>query len=230
MPVSRNDKNPHAYFLQSALIMPISVPGFTGDVSAGGACNCELLTIAPHGNGTHTECIGHISAERVFIKDVLVSSMVFARLVTVMPRRYGVADDMCISASDIDDALNGFDGDALIVRTLPNADDKQWRTWSGTNPPYFEPGTGIILRERGIKHFLCDVPSVDRESDGGVMAVHHEFWHYPESPRTDATISEMVYVADDIEDGEYLLHLAALALESDASPSTITLYRLEDTV
>lgn len=228
LPLSRQGSNPHAYFLPPALIVPISAEGFIGDVQAGGACNCELLTIAPHGNGTHTECVGHISSERVYIKDALTASLVHARVVSCTPKPYANTGDSVITAQDILSALGGFSGDALVVRTVPNDPGKRQRQWSGTNPPYFEPGVGIVLRDRGIRHLLCDIPSVDRESDGGVMSVHHEFWHYPERPRLDATITEMIFVPDSVEDGEYLLQISVPPIESDAAPSDITLYSFHD--
>ena len=214
--------------MPSVRIETFVVHGFIGDVRQGGACNCDTVSLIPHGNGTHTECVGHISREPVYIKDVVREVMTYAKVVSISPQQSMTGGDMVIPLEEMRRALHDFTGDALIVRTLPNHSDKQCRSWSGTNPPYFEQGTGVVLREHGIKHLLCDVPSVDRESDGGVMAVHHEFWHYPESPRLDATISEMVFIGDHIEDGDYLLHLAPLALESDAAPSTITLYRFED--
>lgn len=226
--LSRHGQNPDAYFLPPALIVPISAESFIGSVQLGGSCNCELITIAPHGNGTHTECVGHISTERVFIKDTLTASLVHARVVSCTPKHHANSGDDIIAMQDILESLRGFDGDSLIVRTLPNTNDKRLRHWSGTNPPYFEPGVGVVLREHGIRHLLCDIPSVDREIDGGVMSVHHEFWHYPENPRMDATITEMIYVPNEVVDGDYLLQISVPPFESDAAPSDILLYRFEE--
>jgi kynurenine formamidase len=228
VPLTRDNRNPQAYFLPPALIVPISSGDFVGDVSAGGSCNCDMLTLAPHGNGTHTECVGHISADRVFIKDTLTCTLAHARVQSLTYKHHANNGDAVISAAEIAECLKNFTGDALVVRTLPNDADKQTRLWSGSNPPYFEQGTGVILREHGIRHLLCDVPSVDRETDGGVMNVHHEFWHYPENPRRDATITEMIFVPDTVTDGDYLLQISVPPVESDAAPSDILLYRFED--
>ncbi|MFM2133785.1 MAG: hypothetical protein RL156_1066 [Bacteroidota bacterium] len=228
MPLSRYGANPNAYHLPTALVTHVSAGGFIGDVSAGGSCNCDILTLAPHGNGTHTECVGHISADRLFIKDTLACTLAHARIQSLTHKHPFKNGDRVISASDIAECLKNFTGDALVVRTLPNDADKQTRQWSGSNPPYFEQGTGVILREHGIRHLLCDVPSVDRETDGGVMNVHHEFWHYPENPRRDATITEMIFVPDSVTDGDYLLQISVPPIESDAAPSDILLYRFED--
>jgi hypothetical protein len=73
---------------------------------------------------------------------------------------------------------------------------------------------------------LLDLPSVDPESDNGLMLAHKAFWNYPENPRFDATISEMIYAPAEISDGLYLLNLQIAAIESDASPSKPVLYKL----
>src|SRR5437879_7785473 len=39
--------------------------GFKGSVERGASCNCELITLIPHCNGTHTECVGHLTRERL---------------------------------------------------------------------------------------------------------------------------------------------------------------------
>src|SRR6516165_12374564 len=38
---------------------------FRGSVERGSSCNCELMTLIPHCNGTHTECAGHLTRERL---------------------------------------------------------------------------------------------------------------------------------------------------------------------
>ena len=43
----------------------------------------------------------------------------------------------------------------------------------------------------GIKHLLIDLPSVDREIDGGRMMSHRAFWNYPDNPRHESTITEL---------------------------------------
>ena len=46
---------------------PYETPGlgFRGSVERGSSCNCELITLVPHCNGTHTECAGHLTRERL---------------------------------------------------------------------------------------------------------------------------------------------------------------------
>ena len=83
-----------------------------------------------------------------------------------------------------------------------------------------------VAAAAGVKHWLCDVPSVDREDDGGHLLAHHAWWHYPEAPRTDATITELIFVPDEAADGLYLLNLQVAPIESDAAPSRPLIFPL----
>jgi hypothetical protein len=82
------------------------------------------------------------------------------------------------------------------------------------------------MAERGILHLLIDLPSVDREEDGGKLAAHKAFWQYPARPRMDATITELIFVNNMITDGLYLLNLQICSLSLDASPSKPVIYAL----
>ena len=84
-----------------------------------------------------------------------------------------------------------------------------------------------LLIEMGIEHFMIDLPSVDRESDEGKLLAHKTFWQYPgDSPRKNATITEMIYAPEDVEDGLYLVDIQVLPLAMDASPSNILLLKV----
>jgi hypothetical protein len=78
----------------------------------------------------------------------------------------------------------------------------------------------------GVQHLLIDLPSVDREEDGGQMLAHKAFWQYPDNPRKEATITEMVFVPNEVPDDLYLLNIQIASLETDASPSKPLLFKL----
>ncbi len=44
----------------------------------------------------------------------------------------------------------------------------------------------------------------------------------------NATITEMIYVSDEVEDGDYILNLQIASFENDASPSKPVLYKILD--
>ena len=82
------------------------------------------------------------------------------------------------------------------------------------------------LIAQGVKHFLIDLPSVDKELDNGLLAAHHAFWEHPERTNLERTITELVYVPNSIIDGLYLLNLQIASFENDASPSKPVIYML----
>jgi arylformamidase len=73
---------------------------------------------------------------------------------------------------------------------------------------------------------LIDLPSVDREKDDGELLAHRAFWNYPDNPRKNATITEFVFVKNDIKDGAYFLNLQMASFVNDASPSKPVLYEV----
>jgi kynurenine formamidase len=118
---------------------------------------------------------------------------------------------------------------ACVIRTLPNSLEKKTKNWSGTNPPYVVPEVMELLIRHGIEHVLIDLPSVDKEMDEGRLAAHKAWWSITTNqPRVNATITEMIFVDNEVPDGLYLLQMGVCAVESDASPSRITLYPLSE--
>ena len=106
-----------------------------------------------------------------------------ARLVSVQPRPQPNGDEVVLLADVQRELEGGPDAavrpEALILRTLPNHRAKRTRHYSGTNPTYLEPALAEYLAEQHIEHLLLDLPSVDREEDGGQLLAHHAFWQYP---------------------------------------------------
>jgi kynurenine formamidase len=83
------------------------------------------------------------------------------------------------------------------------------------------------LVERGVQHLLLDLPSVDREEDGGQLLAHRAFWQYPEAVRKHCTITELIYVPNEIKDGFYLLNLQTASFDLDVSPSRPVLFLVD---
>lgn len=224
LPLFSGVNNPNAFHIANPKFEPVKVGSFVGSVQEGGACNCENLFLNAHGNGTHTECVGHISKERITINQTLKQFFAIAQVISVNPFQMENGD-LVVTLNSIKNNFNN-EAQAIIIRTLPNNLSKKTNQYSGNNPTYLEPALGSFLASNNIKHLLVDLPSVDREEDGGELATHHAFWQYPSNTRMDATITELIFVDDSVTDGLYLLNIQIASFESDASPSKPILYKL----
>lgn len=226
IPMTTGSKTVRAWYLDPLTIAPVVADGFVGDVNQGGSVNFRNIGFNPHGHGTHTECVGHISTESYSVNQAVKTFFFQARLISVRPKVIA-NEDQVITKEQLQH-LCGPDGppEALLIRTLPNPSDKQTLNYSNTNPAYLEAQAAQWLREQGVRHLLIDLPSVDREEDGGALAAHRAFWDYPDAPNTLSTISELFYAPDSVLDGDYLLNLQFAPFENDASPSRPVLYKI----
>ncbi|MBE7441671.1 MAG: cyclase family protein [Flavobacteriales bacterium] len=224
MPLKADDTNPTAWYVSPPEFTPVMEHGFVGDVNLGGAVNFRNIFFNPHGHGTHTECVGHISKEFYTINQCLKQFFCLAKLVTILPEKQG--DNQVITLQQIQSVWNNSLADAVVIRTLPNLPSKLEMQYSNTNPAFIHHEAVGFLVENGVKHILIDTPSVDKEEDGGALISHHIFWNYPENPNLERTITELIFVDDYITDGEYFLNLQIAPFENDASPSKPILYKI----
>ncbi len=226
IPIRSGENNPIAWYLDAPKITPVVEGKWVAKVSEGAVVNFNNIYVNPHAHGTHTECVGHITEKAYSINDLLKTFFFTAEVITVVPEPHG--DDQVITRKQVERALGGKKPEAIIIRTLPNSREKAQRNWSHTNWPYLMEEAAVFFRESGIKHLLIDLPSVDRESDEGVLASHNAFWDTRRTMRMDATITEMIFVPHTVADGSYLLNLQIASFENDASPSKPILYKIQD--
>lgn len=225
--LSNTEDNPRAWYVNPPKFEPVRTEHYTGSVAEGGSVNFRDIFFNPHGHGTHTECLGHITNEVYSINETLNEYFFEAQVISILPEER-------TNGSDLDhvitlEQMKALDirKEALVLRTLPNTDDKKTANYSDTNPAYLEREVASYLIEQGVKHFLLDLPSVDRESDEGKLAFHHDFWEVPENPNHERTITELIFVPDTIADGDYLLNLQVAPFENDAAPSRPVLYGIQ---
>jgi kynurenine formamidase len=236
IPLTNTDENPIAWYIDKPVIEPVVFGDWIGNVSEGkSSTNFNNIFFNPHGHGTHTECLGHITREFYSINQSLKQFFFLAELISVVPELQG--EDLVITLDNILNALDvtlklGVPKEALIIRTLPNFKIKKSLKYSNTNPPYLEGDAARFIRESGIQHLLIDLPSVDKEKDDGKLLAHKAFWNVTDvnnlnaDARLDCTITEMIFVPDEVKDGTYLLNLQIASFENDASPSKPVLYAI----
>lgn len=246
IPLNFNGEQPNIYDVDKASAKTFESNEFIGDTRRGGSCNFEEYKLIPHCNGTHTECVGHISEERIYINETLKDTFILSALVTLSPVRavetgdnyspHKSKNDRLITKTSIENAVgklkaSAFDG--LIIRTLPNDDSKISRRYTENPPPYFSIGGMKAVKNLDIKHLLVDIPSVDRARDEGRMTAHHIFWDVKQGSHEVVknnhslnTITEMIYVPDTVKDGIYLLNLQTAPFTADASPSRPVIFQI----
>jgi arylformamidase len=247
IPLRFNGQQPNAYGVAPATSEACVAGELVGDTRLGGSCNFEQYTFIPHCNGTHTECVGHITNERISVTECLRDVFVPAIVISVDPKTAGqgrdshtpeTAADLVIARRDLVNSFHRFAkwGDiALIVRTLPNPDSKLYRQYRDDIPPYFTREAMEHIVESGVRHLLVDMPSVDRLFDEGRLSNHRIFWKVEQGSfeltgiaRRTCTITELIYVPNDAPDGRYLLNLQIAPFASDAASSRPMLFRITE--
>jgi arylformamidase len=226
IPLRDGMQNPNCFWAPPPAFEPLRAGDFTGSLEAGAPVNFYNVRFNPHGNGTHTECVGHILPGDYTIARSIREYHLVAKLVTIWPVAQENGDRV-ITKEQVAELIVHEEADALLIRTMPNTPDKQTRVYSGANPPYLAADACAYLAACDLDHLLVDLPSLDREEDGGAMAGHKAWWNVPAAPRVQATITEMIFVPDRVTDGYYLLNLQVAAFELDAAPSRPVLYKLE---
>ena len=226
IPIKNGASNVNAWYIGPPKIEPEVFEEAIISVENGASVNFNTITFNPHSHGTHTETVGHIVKEQCSVNKCLKTFFFLAEVVTVAPEKRG--EDYVISAKQLQFALGNKKREALVVRTMPNTSEKKTMQYSNTNWTYFEEDAIKLLVKKGIKHLLVDLPSVDREEDGGELKGHNAFWNTKGVIRKDATITEFIYVSNKIEDGAYILNLQIAPFENDATPSKPVLYKIMD--
>ena len=218
--------NVNAWYVGKPKITPVRVGDWVGKVKKGASVNFNRIRFNPHAHGTHTECVGHITRKKYSINKNLKQFFFLAELITVAPEKYD--EDFVISKKQLRFALRNKKCEAIIIRTIPNTKEKLSKHYSNTNPPYLLEEAAIYLREKGVKHLLIDLPSVDKEKDEGKLLAHNAFWNTSDNIRLEATITEFIFVPNKVIDGTYFLNIQIAPFENDASPSKPILYKLID--
>ena len=216
----------NAYYAGPVKMEPYCSGDFVGSVAEGGGVNYRDITFNPHGNGTHTECVGHITEKIHSVNESFSDFWQLAQVISFEPELANNGDRVVNNVAALDQLVEG--ATAIIIRTLPNDDSKFTQQYSGSNPTYLSDSFISSLVEAGIDHVLVDLPSLDKEVDGGELLGHRAFWFNEGQPNMKGTITELIYVHNEIVDGTYLLNLQVAPFENDAAPSRPLIFPLSE--
>ncbi|MGC1516073.1 MAG: cyclase family protein [Maribacter sp.] len=225
IPITGKKDNVNAWYVDAPMIEPHIDGAFIGSIAEGATTNFYDITFNPHAHGTHTEGVGHISKAHHSVNAHIRTFFFLAEVVTIAPGR--LKDDFVITKRQLQNALGDARPEALVIRTIPNTQEKKSKQYSHTNPPYILAETAAYMVELGIMHLLVDLPSVDKEKDEGALSAHKAFWAFDGEIRTAATITEFIFVPNTVRDGSYFLDLQVAPFENDASPSRPVLYKIK---
>lgn len=223
LPLKPDASSVRAWHAPPVSVRPVQVGDWVGEVAQGAPVNFANVCINPHGNATHTETLGHIAPDwrANTVLDLLPHAPLVATLRDVPANASGAGDPIVDLGSLRADPPRT---PGLVLRVL--GEGHVDADFSDTDPPYFDAADLAWLADLGVEHLVTDLPSVDREEDGGALAAHHAWWRYPDAPRRKATITELARLNQSLAEGLYLLHLNALPLAADASPAHPLLYAL----
>ena len=233
------------YFnVQGSQSRPYETENIKGSTLLGGGCNFDIVSIIPHCHTTHTECVGHIVDESILINNFALNGLKSAYVISIAPEsdlgkreklsKYHCSTDKVITGEMIENKIGDLDFpvEVLVVRTLPNSNEKLTMKYNRKNiPPYFCLSAIEVIKKLNISHLCIDLPSLDRAIDGGSLIGHHLFWDIPmnthslsqKTPST-STITELIFVPNEIKDGNYFINLQVANLSLDASLSRPVLY------
>jgi kynurenine formamidase len=197
---------------------PVQEGSWIGSVEAGASVNFFNIQFNPHGNGTHTEWAGHILPYRGSVNSKMKKFWFVSFLAEVKPDKSGRIKEPF--------SLNQHQQlpEALILRTHKDYERPKNNDYSGTNPPFLDADFVKQMVKKGVKHLLLDLPSVDPEQDGGELIAHKTFWSFEGDIREEASITELIRVPEELEEGLYFLNLQLAPFENDASPSRPVIY------
>ena len=245
IPYNFNGVQPNFYDVNPGKSTPLKFGETSYSVSDGAGCNIPEISMNIHCTGTHTEYVGHLLKDPGDIGIVLKDIIIPAVLITVDPKLFNDTNEfyhcsvkdneLVISAESICSKFENWQENkpqALIIRTTPNTEDKQYHQFTITPPPFFTNDALELISRLRIDHLVVDLPSIDRMADNGILGNHRIFWGDGNNPKGEVnpnsvnTITELVYIEDEVIDGFYFLNIQLPHFQCDAAPSRPILMKI----
>ena len=85
--IPMSDNSARAWYVEPMKIEAVRAGDWIGEVKSGGSVNFRNIFFNPHGHGTHTECVGHISPEVYSVNEHVNKYFFIAELITVLPEQ-----------------------------------------------------------------------------------------------------------------------------------------------
>lgn len=206
---------------------------FSPDASEQRGCICCNMTICPHVHGTHIESFEHIDPASSSslgllstLKPLMIALLIPVQLdqsKAVLPKH--LSNDFVVPHAGIE---------AVVIKTgwaLGNACTREDVDYTHMDPPFLAPQTIEFLIEHfpQIRVLLVDLPSVDPQSDDGLLLAHRAFFKtdLPAYCGSMNLIVELCRIPGELPLGVYALNLNVCAIDSDAIPCRPILYPID---
>src|SRR5699024_12639959 len=116
IPIQASEENPLVWGVAQPIIKPVQKGDWIGKVTEGASVNFNSIQFSPHGHGTHTECVGHITPEFHSINQLLKEFVFCAEVISVVTDNF--FDDYCISKKHLVSALTHAWIISLIIHNI----------------------------------------------------------------------------------------------------------------
>ena len=207
------------------------------NVNNNAGCNVPLVKFNVHCSGTHTETASHVFSDADSIGNLLDLNFLPAVLISLNPEsnlddKYHstiTLDDRIISKEMLKESLASETEfiDCIIIRTLPNSEDKKNKNYNNSSHPFLSNDAVCFLKDKGVKHIIIDTPSIDKYEDDGKLGNHKIFFLDGEGTPNNNTITEFIFIPNNCKDGNYFLNLGFPKFCLDAAPSRPMIYPIK---
>ena len=207
------------------------------NVNNNAGCNVPLVKFNVHCSGTHTETASHVFSDADSIGNLLDLNFLPAVLISLNPEsnlddKYHstiTLDDRIISKEMLKESLASETEfiDCIIIRTLPNSEDKKSKNYNNSSHPFLSNDAVYFLKDKGVKHIIIDTPSIDKSDDGGQLKNHKLFFLNDDKTINKNTVTELAYIPDTCIDGRYFVCIGFPNFQLDAAPSNPVIYRVQ---
>jgi hypothetical protein len=221
---------------------PHRVGEFSGTVLTGASCNCRNIQLLPHGNGTHSEGVGHLTYDEANVIDVLPKLPMPAVLLRLAALRAGDCHETADYAPEPNDWLVT---QQICAAAWPQAPAPRpsvavlaLEPCETAVPPYLTRECTQWLVDRGIEHLIVELPSIDRLRDAGRLTAHRIFFGLPayaatapaprhsDARRPQATVTELAQIPRELTTRSGFVQWLAPAMLGDAVPTQPLWYDL----
>jgi kynurenine formamidase len=233
IPYDFNGSQPNFFNVEKGKVKPYE----SNLISKNRGCNVPEISMNIHCTGTHTECVGHLLKEPSSVSKCMMELYLPTVLITIKPINFVKCSDTYHVDVDDDEKVISIDlikeqyekhienrPLSIIIRTLPNPEEKQFYSFPEKYPPFFT-NDALKFLSNTVEHLVVDIPSIDRMEDDGILGNHRIFWSNNGNP-TDSvqtnskkTITELAYVPNDVQDGFYFMNIQMPNFKLDAAPS-----------